>query len=147
MAAISVTGGARFISSNLCEYLLNKINEVICLDNFFPVSEKSVSNLLELDNEKFEIIRHDLIKLIYSEVDQIYNLACPTSPVHYQWVPIKTLLAITVRIYNRLGIAERCKARILQAPTSEAYSNSKEHPQKETYWGNVNTIGTRSYYD
>ncbi|PKP60027.1 NAD-dependent dehydratase [Candidatus Atribacteria bacterium HGW-Atribacteria-1] len=145
MATILVTGGAGFIGSHLCEYLLNKGNEVICLDNFFTGSKKNVGHLL--DNENFEIIRHDIIRPIYLEVDQIYNLACPASPVHYQWDPIKTLLTSTVGMYNLLGMAKRCKSRILQASTSEVYGDPKEHPQKETYWGNVNTIGPRSCYD
>lgn len=145
MANILVTGGAGFIGSHLCEYLLNKGNEVICMDNFFTGSKRNVSYLL--DNKNFEIIRHDIIQPIYLEVDQIYNLACPASPVHYQWDPIKTLLTSTVGMYSMLGIAKRCKARILQASTSEVYGNPKEHPQKETYWGNVNTTGPRSCYD
>ncbi len=145
MTVILVTGGAGFIGSHLCEYLLNKGNEVICLDNFFTGSKKNVGHLL--DNENFEIIRQDIIQPIYLEVDQIYNLACPASPAHYQWDPIKTLLTSTVGMYNLLGMAKRCKSRILQASTSEVYGDPKEHPQKETYWGNVNTIGPRSCYD
>lgn len=145
MAIILVTGGAGFIGSHLCEYLLNKGNEVICMDNFFTGSKRNVSHLL--DNKNFEIIRHDIIQTIFLEVDQIYNLACPASPIHYQWDPIKTLLTSTVGMYNLLGMAKRCKSRILQASTSEVYGDPKEHPQKETYWGNVNTLGPRSCYD
>ncbi len=145
MVVILVTGGAGFIGSHLCEYLLNKGNEVICLDNFFTGSKKNVSHLL--DNKNFEILRHDIIQPIYLEVDEIYNLACPASPVHYQWDPIKTLQTSTLGISNALGLAKRCKAKILQASTSEVYGNPTEHPQKETYWGNVNSFGPRSCYD
>ena len=142
---ILVTGGAGFIGSHLCKYLLDKGDEVICMDNFFTGSKKNILSLI--DNKNFEVITHDIIQPIYLEVDQIYNLACPASPVHYQYDPIKTLLTSTVGIYNMLGIAKRTKARILQASTSEVYGNPLEHPQKETYWGNVNSIGIRSCYD
>jgi UDP-glucuronate decarboxylase len=142
---ILVTGGAGFIGSHLCESLLEKGNYVICMDNFFTGSKANILHLM--DNKNLEIIRHDIIQPIYLEVDQIYNLACPASPVHYQWDPIKTTLTSTVGIYNMLGMAKRCKARILQASTSEVYGDPAEHPQKESYWGNVNCIGLRSCYD
>lgn len=142
---ILVTGGAGFIGSHLCKALLDKGNEVICLDNFFTGSKRNILSLM--NNKNFEVMRHDIIQPIYLEVDQIYNLACPASPVHYQWDPIKTLLTSTVGIYNMLGIAKRTKARILQASTSEIYGDPLEHPQKESYWGNVNSIGVRSCYD
>ncbi len=142
---ILVTGGAGFIGSHLCKFLLEKGHEVICMDNFFTGSKKNVVPLM--DNPNFEIMRHDVIQPIFLEVDQIFNLACPASPVHYQFDPIKTTLTSTVGIYHMLGIAKRCKARILQASTSEVYGNPKEHPQRESYWGNVNCIGPRSCYD
>jgi len=141
---IVVTGGAGFIGSHLCKYLLDKGEEVICVDNFFTGNKKNIQQLL--NNPNFEILRHDIIQPIYIEVDQIYNLACPASPQHYQWDPIKTTLTSTVGIYHMLGIAKRCKARILQASTSEVYGDPKEHPQKETYRGNVNCIGPRSCF-
>jgi len=142
---ILVAGGAGFIGSHFCEFLLNKGHEVICVDNFFTGNKKNISHLLK--NRNFELIRHDIIQPIYLEVNQIYNLACPASPIHYQWDPIKTLLTSTVGMYNMLGIAKRCKAKILQASTSEIYGDPNEHPQKESYWGNVNPIGPRSCYD
>jgi len=142
---ILVTGGAGFIGSHLCEYLLNKGNYVICMDNFFTGSKDNIIHLM--DNKNFEILRHDIIQPIYLEVDQIYNLACPASPPHYQWDPVKTTLTSTVGIYNMLGMAKRCKARILQASTSEVYGDPLEHPQTESYRGNVNCIGPRSCYD
>lgn len=142
---VLVTGGAGFIGSHLCRYLLDKGHEVICMDNFFTGNKRNITPLLT--NPNFEFVRHDIIQPIYVEVDQIYNLACPASPVHYQFDPIKTTLTSTVGMYNMLGIAKRCKARILQASTSEVYGDPNEHPQKETYWGNVNTIGPRSCYD
>jgi UDP-glucuronate decarboxylase len=142
---ILVTGGAGFIGSHLCRYLLDKGHEVICMDNFFTGSKKNIQPLL--GNPRFEFMRHDIIQPVYLEVDQIYNLACPASPVHYQWDPIKTTLTSTVGIYNMLGIAKRCKARILQASTSEVYGDPLEHPQKESYWGHVNCVGPRSCYD
>jgi len=142
---ILVTGGAGFIGSHLCEYLLMKGNYVICMDNFFTGSKDNIIHLM--DNKNFEILRHDIIQPIYLEVDQIYNLACPASPVHYQWDPVKTTLTSTVGIYNMLGMAKRCKARILQASTSEVYGDPLEHPQTESYRGNVNCIGPRSCYD
>ncbi|MGN0019043.1 MAG: UDP-glucuronic acid decarboxylase family protein [Candidatus Gastranaerophilaceae bacterium] len=142
---ILVTGGAGFIGSHLCEKLLNQGNYVICLDNFFTGSKKNIEHLL--DNKKFEFIRHDVTEEIRLEVNQIYNLACPASPVHYQYNPIKTIKTSVLGITNMLGLAKRVKARILQASTSEVYGDPLMHPQKEDYWGNVNTIGIRSCYD
>lgn len=142
---ILVTGGAGFIGSHLCEYLLKNGDEILCLDNFFTGSKKNIEHLL--DNKKFEMIRHDIVDPIKLEVEQVYNLACPASPVHYQYNPIKTIKCSTVGMVNMLGLAKRTKARILQASTSEVYGDPLEHPQKETYWGNVNPIGIRSCYD
>ena len=145
MNKVLVTGGAGFIGSHLCEFLLEKGNEVICLDNFFTGSKNNIRHLL--DNCHFELIRHDLTLPINIEVDQIYNLACPASPIHYQYNPVKTIKMSTIGMLNMLGLAKRTKARILQASTSEVYGDPKEHPQKESYWGNVNPIGPRSCYD
>ncbi|MFA6524961.1 MAG: UDP-glucuronic acid decarboxylase family protein [Patescibacteria group bacterium] len=145
MAKILVTGGAGFIGSHLCEYLLDKGDEVICIDNFFTGQKKNIQPLLS--NKNFELIRHDITFPIFLEVDQIYNLACPASPIHYQKNPVKTIKLSTVGMVNMLGMARRCNARILQASTSEVYGDPKEHPQKEEYWGNVNPIGPRSCYD
>ena len=142
---ILVTGGAGFIGSHLCENLLKKGNEVICLDNFFTGSKSNIEHLL--DNKHFELIRHDIIEPILIEADQIYNLACPASPVHYQYNPIKTIKTSVIGVTNMLGLAKRAKARILQASTSEVYGDPLVHPQEESYWGNVNTIGLRSCYD
>lgn len=142
---ILVTGGAGFIGSHLCEYLLKQGAEVICVDNFFTGQKKNIYHLL--DNKNFELIRHDITQPLFLEVDQIYNLACPASPVHYQENPIKTIKLSTIGVINMLGIARRCNARILQASTSEVYGDPLEHPQKESYWGNVNPIGPRSCYD
>ena len=142
---VLVTGGAGFIGSHLCEYLLNKGEEVICLDNFFTGSKKNIAHLM--DNSNFELIRHDIVKPITIEIDHIYNLACPASPVHYQYNPLKTIKCSTVGMVNILGLAKRCKARILQASTSEVYGDPLEHPQNEKYWGHVNPIGIRSCYD
>lgn len=142
---ILVTGGAGFIGSHLCEELLNLGNEVICVDNFFTGQKKNIQHLL--DDKNFELIRHDITFPLFLEVDQIYNLACPASPVHYQKNPIKTIKLSTVGVVNMLGLARRCDARILQASTSEVYGDPQEHPQKEEYWGNVNPIGPRSCYD
>ncbi|MBW3017624.1 GDP-mannose 4,6-dehydratase, partial [Candidatus Woesearchaeota archaeon] len=142
---ILVTGGAGFIGSHLCEFLLNKGHDVICLDNLFTGSKENIKHLL--NNPRFEFIRHDIVEPIRLECDQIYNLACPASPVHYQHNAIQTIKANTVGMVNMLGLAKRTKARILQASTSEVYGTPLEHPQTETYWGNVNPIGIRSCYD
>lgn len=140
-----VTGGAGFIGSHLCERLLREGDEVVCLDNLHTGRKGNIKNLL--DFEKFEFIRHDITDPIKLEVDQIYNLACPASPVHYQSNAIKTIKTNVLGMMNTLGLAKRVKARILQASTSEVYGNPLEHPQKEEYWGNVNPIGIRSCYD
>ena len=145
MKTILVTGGAGFIGSHLCEKLLSEGNQVICLDNFFTSSKKNIEHLL--DNKNFELIRHDVIEPILLEVDQIYNLACPASPVHYQFDPVKTVETNVLGVTNMLRLARRTKARILQASTSEVYGDPIVHPQKEEYWGNVNPIGIRSCYD
>lgn len=145
MSRILVTGGAGFIGSHLCERLLNEGHDIICLDNFFTGSKDNVIHLM--DNHKFELIRHDVTREIYLEVDEIYNLACPASPVHYQYNPIKTVKTSVMGAINMLGMAKRVKAKILQASTSEVYGDPTVHPQKEDYWGNVNPIGIRSCYD
>ena len=145
MKKILITGGAGFIGSHLCERLLNEGNEVVCVDNFFTGSKENIVHLME--NKYFELIRHDITLHLLLEVDQIYNLACPASPVHYQYNPIKTIKTSVLGVTNMLGLAKRVKAKILQASTSEVYGDPKEHPQKETYWGNVNPIGIRSCYD
>ena len=142
---ILVTGGAGFIGSHLCERLLEKGNEVVCLDNFFTGSKDNIKNLFS--DYRFELVRHDLVNPILLEVDQIYNLACPASPVHYQYNPVKTVKTSVMGTLNMLGLAKRVKARILQASTSEVYGDPTMHPQPETYWGNVNCIGLRSCYD
>ncbi|MBK9438437.1 MAG: SDR family oxidoreductase [Chloracidobacterium sp.] len=142
---ILVTGGAGFIGSHLCERLLNEGNEVICLDNFFTGRKANIAHLM--DNKAFELVRHDVTEPILLEVDQIYNLACPASPVHYQYNPIKTVKTNVMGMINMLGMAKRVKARILQASTSEVYGDPFEHPQTESYNGNVNPIGLRSCYD
>ena len=142
---ILVTGGAGFIGSHLCERLLHAGNEVICLDNFFTGRRENILPLL--DNHRFELLRHDVIEPILLEVDQIYNLACPASPVHYQYNPVKTVKTNVMGTINMLGLAKRVRARILQASTSEVYGDPLEHPQTEKYWGNVNPIGLRSCYD
>ena len=142
---ILITGGAGFIGSHLCETLLNKGNEVICVDNFFTGSKKNI--IPYIDNKNFEWVRHDITKPFLVEVDQIYNLACPASPVHYQYNAIKTIKTNVLGTLNMLGLAKRVKARFLQASTSEVYGDPLEHPQKESYWGNVNPIGYRSCYD
>ncbi|NBU98610.1 MAG: SDR family oxidoreductase [Spirochaetia bacterium] len=142
---VLITGGAGFIGSHIAEILVKDRNDVIVLDNFFTGSKANVSHLL--DNKNFELIRHDITEDILLEVDQIYNLACPASPIHYQNNPIKTIKTNVLGTLNMLGMAKRVKARILQASTSEVYGNPLEHPQKESYWGNVNTIGIRSCYD
>jgi len=142
---ILVTGGAGFIGSHLCERLLDEGQEVICLDNFFTGRRENILPLL--DNHRFELLRHDVIEPILLEVDQIYNLACPASPVHYQYNPVKTVKTNVMGTINMLGLAKRVRARILQASTSEVYGDPLEHPQTEKYWGNVNPIGLRSCYD
>jgi UDP-glucuronate decarboxylase len=142
---ILVTGGAGFIGSHLCERLLDEGNEVLCLDNFFTGRRENISHLL--DDHRFELIRHDVIEPILLEVDQIYNMACPASPVHYQYNPVKTVKTSVMGMINMLGMAKRVKARILQASTSEVYGDPLIHPQTEDYWGNVNPIGFRSCYD
>ena len=142
---VLVTGGAGFIGSFLCEKLIGQGHEVICLDNFFTGRKQNILHLM--DNSNFEIIRHDIINPIFIEVDRIYNLACPASPIHYQYNPVKTTKTSVMGAINILGLAKRVKARVLQASTSEIYGDPHEHPQKETYWGNVNSIGPRSCYD
>jgi UDP-glucuronate decarboxylase len=145
MKKILVTGGAGFLGSHLCERLLKEGNEVICLDNFFTGSKSNVLHLL--DNPYFELIRHDVTMPFFIEVDQIYNLACPASPVHYQYNPIKTIKTSVMGAINMLGLAKRINGRILQASTSEVYGDPTVHPQEESYWGNVNPWGPRSCYD
>ncbi|HEY0366868.1 MAG TPA: UDP-glucuronic acid decarboxylase family protein [Pyrinomonadaceae bacterium] len=142
---ILVTGGAGFIGSHLCERLLSEENEVLCLDNFFTGRRENIFHLL--DNPRFELLRHDVTEPILLEVDQIYNLACPASPVHYQYNPVKTVKTNVMGTINMLGLAKRVRARILQASTSEVYGDPLVHPQTEDYWGNVNPIGLRSCYD
>jgi UDP-glucuronate decarboxylase len=142
---ILVTGGAGFLGSHLCEKLVESGADVLCLDNFFTGSKRNITHLR--DRKNFELIRHDLVEPIFLEVDQIYNLACPASPVHYQYNPVKTVKTNVMGTINMLGLAKRVKARILQASTSEVYGNPHEHPQKETYWGHVNPVGLRSCYD
>jgi len=146
MKRILVTGGAGFIGSHLCEYLLNqKENEVVCLDNYFSGRKENIYHLL--NNPRFEVIRHDVINPIHVEVDEIYNLACPASPVHYQRDPVKTINTSIMGAINVLELAKRLNAKVLQASTSEVYGDPLEHPQKESYWGNVNPVGIRSCYD
>ncbi len=142
---ILVTGGAGFIGSHLCERLVSERDEILCLDNFFTGSKENVRSLLGHYN--FEILRHDLITPVDLEVDRIFNLACPASPVHYQFDPVRTIQANVLGVTNMLELAKRTRARILQASTSEVYGDPKEHPQTEAYWGNVNPIGIRSCYD
>jgi UDP-glucuronate decarboxylase len=145
MKRILITGGAGFIGSHLCERLLAEGNEVICLDNYFTGSKK---NIVHLINEPyFELIRHDITMPFFIEVNEIYNLACPASPVHYQYNPIKTVKTSVMGTINMLGLAKRIKAKLLQASTSEVYGDPKLHPQPEYYWGNVNPVGIRSCYD
>jgi UDP-glucuronate decarboxylase len=140
-----VTGGGGFIGSHLIEALLDKNYEVLCLDNFFTGRKRNIVHLL--GDPRFEMIRHDVVEPIYLEVDQVYNLACPASPVHYQFNPVKTVKTNVMGAINMLGLAKRVKARILQASTSEVYGDPKVHPQKEDYWGHVNPVGRRSCYD
>ena len=145
MKRILVTGGAGFIGSHLCERLLNDGNEVICLDNFFTGSKKNIVHLF--DNPYFELIRHDVTMPFFIEVDEIYNLACPASPIHYQVNAIKTVKTSVLGAINMLGLAKRKNAKILQASTSEIYGDPKVHPQTEDYWGFVNPVGVRACYD
>ena len=145
MKRILITGGAGFIGSHLCKRLLNEGNYVICLDNFFTGRKRNIETLLP--NQNFELVEHDIIKPIDIRVDEIYNLACPASPPHYQYDPIKTMKTSVIGIINMLELAEKYNAKILQASTSEVYGDPLVHPQVETYWGNVNPIGIRSCYD
>jgi UDP-glucuronate decarboxylase len=145
MKKILITGGAGFVGSHLCERLLNEGNQVICLDNYFTGDKNNIIKLL--DNPYFEMVRHDITEPYYAEVDEIYNLACPASPVHYQFNPIKTIKTSVMGAINTLGLAKRVGAKILQASTSEVYGDPNVHPQPESYWGNVNPIGIRSCYD
>jgi len=142
---VLVTGGAGFIGSHLCDRLLSEGNEVICLDNYFTGQKKNIVHLLE--NPFFELIRHDITMPFFIEVDEIYNLACPASPVHYQYNAIKTVKTSVMGAINMLGLAKRIRAKILQASTSEVYGDPELHPQPESYWGNVNPIGPRACYD
>ncbi|MEW6162620.1 MAG: UDP-glucuronic acid decarboxylase family protein [Nitrospirota bacterium] len=142
---ILVTGGAGFIGSHLCERLLNKGHEVLCVDNFYTGRKRNIAHLLS--NPFFEVMRHDICFSLYVEVDEIYNLACPASPIHYQFDPVQTVKTAVHGAINMLGLAKRLKIKILQASTSEVYGDPTVHPQPETYWGNVNPIGLRSCYD
>jgi UDP-glucuronate decarboxylase len=145
MKRILVTGGAGFIGSHLCERLLSLGHEVICLDNYFTGSKMNIVHLLE--NPYFEVIRHDITMPVFIETDEIYNLACPASPIHYQYNGIKTIKTSVMGAINTLGLAKRTKSKILQASTSEIYGDPEVHPQHEGYWGNVNTLGPRACYD
>jgi UDP-glucuronate decarboxylase len=145
MKKILITGGAGFVGSHLCKRLLNEGNEVVCLDNYFTGAKKNILELL--DNPYFEMVRHDITEPFYAEVDEIYNMACPASPIHYQYNPIKTIKTSVMGAINVLGLAKRVKAKVLQASTSEVYGDPHVHPQTEDYWGHVNPIGIRSCYD
>ena len=145
MKKILITGGAGFVGSHLCERLLNEGNEIVCLDNYFTGSKQNILHLL--NNPLFELVRHDITEPYYAEVDEIYNLACPASPIHYQYNPIKTMKTSVMGAINILGLAKRIKAKVLQASTSEVYGDPEVHPQTENYWGHVNPIGIRSCYD
>jgi UDP-glucuronate decarboxylase len=145
MKRILVTGGAGFIGSHLCERLLDEGNDVLCLDNYFTGSKRNIVHLMK--NPYFEVVRHDVTMPFYSEIEEIYNLACPASPIHYQHNPIKTVKTSVMGAINMLGLAKRKKAKILQASTSEVYGDPKVHPQTEDYWGYVNPVGERSCYD
>ena len=142
---ILITGGAGFIGSHLCERLLNDDNDVLCVDNYFTGIKSNIVHLL--DNHQFELMRHDVTFPLYVEVDQIYNMACPASPIHYQYDPVQTTKTSVHGAINMVGLAKRVNARIFQASTSEVYGDPTQHPQTESYWGNVNTIGPRSCYD
>lgn len=145
MKRIMVTGGAGFLGSHLCERLLNAGNEILCVDNFYTGSKRNIAHLLS--NPYFELIRHDVTFPLYVEADEIFNLACPASPVHYQFDPVQTLKTNVHGAINMLGLAKRTKAKIFQASTSEVYGDPEVHPQPESYWGKVNPIGIRSCYD
>ncbi len=145
MKRILVTGGAGFIGSHLCERLINEGHDVVCLDNYFTGSKVNIEHLM--GHPYFELIRHDVTHSFYAEVDEIYNLACPASPIHYQYNPIKTIKTSVMGAINMLGLAKRIRAKVLQASTSEVYGDPLVHPQPEDYWGNVNPIGVRSCYD
>ena len=142
---ILITGGVGFIGSHLCERLFNDGNDVLCVDNYFTGTKNNIAHLL--DNHQFELMRHDVTFPLYVEVDQIYNMACPASPIHYQYDPVQTTKTSVHGAINMLGLAKRVNARIFQASTSEVYGDPTQHPQQESYWGNVNTIGPRSCYD
>ena len=142
---ILITGGAGFLGSHLCDRLVAEGHDILCLDNFFTGTKRNISHLLGKPN--FEFIRHDLVQPLFLEADELYNLACPASPIHYQYNPVKTVKTSVMGAINMLGLAKRVKAKILQASTSEIYGDPSVHPQKEDYWGNVNTIGPRSCYD
>ncbi|RLB12667.1 MAG: SDR family NAD-dependent epimerase/dehydratase [Deltaproteobacteria bacterium] len=142
---VLVTGGGGFLGSHLCDRLVKMGNDVLCLDNFFSGSKRNIKHLLGIPN--FELIRHDIVHPIFLEVDEIYHLACPASPVHYQYNPVKTIKTNIMGSIHMLGLAKRVKAKILQASTSEVYGNPEKHPQDESYWGNVNPIGPRACYD
>lgn len=145
MKRILITGGAGFVGSHLCERFLNEGHDVICLDNYFTGSKNNILHLI--GNPHFELVRHDVTSPFYAEVDEIYNLACPASPIHYQYNAIKTIKTSVMGAINMLGLAKRTKAKILQASTSEVYGDPDIHPQTESYWGKVNPIGVRSCYD
>ncbi len=145
MSVIVVTGGAGFLGSHLCDRLIERGDEVICVDNFFTGRKQNIKHLI--GHPQFELIRHDIVHPLYLECDQVYNLACPASPVAYQFNPIKTIKTSTVGMVNVLGLAKRCRARILHASTSEVYGDPEVHPQTEDYWGHVNPLGPRSCYD
>lgn len=145
MSRILITGGAGFLGSHLCDNLIKNGDEVLCLDNYFTGHKNNVEHLLK--NPRFELVRHDVVLPYHAEIDQIYNLACPASPRHYQYDPIKTMQTNIIGALNMLDLAKRANAKILQASTSEVYGDPKVHPQTEEYWGNVNPIGIRSCYD
>ena len=145
MKRILITGGAGFLGSHLCERLLGEGHEILCVDNFYTGSRSNISHLV--NNPLFEVLRHDICFPLYAEVDEIYNLACPASPIHYQFDPVQTTKTSVHGSINMLGLAKRIKAKILQASTSEVYGDPKVHPQPETYWGHVNPTGLRSCYD
>jgi UDP-glucuronate decarboxylase len=145
MRSILVTGGAGFLGSHLCDRLIERGDEVLCVDNFFTGSKRNIAHLV--GHPRFELVRHDIVHPLYLEVDQVYNMACPASPVAYQYNAIKTIKTSTVGMVNVLGLAKRCRARLLQASTSEVYGDPQVHPQTESYWGHVNPLGPRSCYD